>query len=244
MSSVNCGLLVLCSWICAAYAEQDPAPPAEATPSSQATSKNKVEHAPIIAKLSYPMKLDGLVEELPAWSNKTVELDNEILIPVVVGPCSTVEEVMERLENAICPTLEKYLINQGVNSAELKRHGSIPETARFCYSGSEFPTVTRKRVEGRDEFRAAVLLRLLTVSRDGILGAIRAERHQLAAARQTLFLGGGFIAFVAILAFYSKLNHATNGNRVGILRATTAIAILCLLGGFITVAALSGIFTA
>lgn len=244
MSNRNYWVLVLCFSIGMAEAAQDPMPPAEASHTSQAKLKNRSEATRIIGKLNYPMKLDGMVEELPAWSKKTVELDNEILIPVVVGPCSSADEVMEQLENAICPTLEKYLIDQGVSSGELKSHGAIRETARFCYSRSEFPTIARKKVESRDEFRAAVLLKLLTASRDGILGSIRAERRQLSAVRQISFLGGGFIAFVAILAFYSKLNYATNGNRVGILRATTAIAILCLLGGVITVAALSGIFAA
>ncbi len=189
-------------------------------------------------------KVEGIVSEWSAWAKEPAYGTFNDYVPAKTVPFPTAEEAKAHLDSAIESTFADHLNRKLGNSRLAYRLTPSSTILKTKFAGDNLWEVLKSEEGGVTKYRAATRLDIPHSEVESLISDYHHKRLQLSAVQKTAFVGGGLIAFIGILAFQAKLNHATNGKRTGILRAASAIAILFLLGGFITAAALTGIFSA
>lgn len=225
---------------------QEPSTPVDAA--KEAKNANTASK-PAVAESTEDPKIseDGTVAEFSPWTRGTVTAgfksgNGEYRFPAITNSCATKEVALLELDTALEEAMTSFLFIQWGDSSESRRLTPPASTIRNLYLVKDVLEIEKRTKDGSPSYRAALQIRISQQELTQLTERDRIRRQGNAVFR-TLFVGGGLLAFVAILAIQARLNHASGGKRSGILRAATMIAILSLLSGFMTAAVLGRVFT-
>lgn len=227
------------SFVCTA---QEPASPPSNSESKPAELSQPAE-APETPAPPAPAPLaDGIVDKPSDWATGPKEDFFHTYVPASTDFYASPEEAKAHLGLAVEAAFRDHVRKKAPKHVA---YVVTPPAWKINekYAWDNVWEVLREKDGDKYKYRATKRLDIMNAEVDFLISEYYRKREQFSAVGKTLFLGGGLLGFVAILAASARLNHATSGKRSGILRAASMIAILSLLGGLMTAGVLGRVFT-